>query len=227
MHAPRASIRGLLVIIAILAVDLAALVTWNAPGSWRAWNRKVLLEMLPAFNVLAVTLSNINPIAHTAMALANFTRIERGEPWPQYHYLTPAVARLIGAMDAERQAVAAAFGLKAASIEAHFQRSFDVPQTTLAEIAAELHRRRGGPLGPASLDTRFVHEDVPYGLAFNAALARIAGVAVPVTDATITTLSTLYGRALGDENPLVAALRLSSATSETLLARCARLPATT
>jgi len=44
------------------------------------------------------------------MAVANFTRIERGEAWPQYHFLTPAVARLVEALDAERRAIAAAFG---------------------------------------------------------------------------------------------------------------------
>ena len=173
-----------------------------------------------AANVLAVTLTNINPVAHAAMALANVTRIERAENWPQYHYLTPAVARLVEAMDAERRAVAAAFGLTVTTIEQHFQRSFDVPQSTLAEIAAELHRRRGGPPGPTSLDTRFVLEDVPFGLACNAALARIAGVAVPVTDATIRTLSALYGRDLAGENPLLAALGLPAATRASLLARC-------
>jgi hypothetical protein len=63
-----------------------------------------------ATDVLAVTLANINPVAHAAMALANLTRMEHGEAWPQYHYLTPAVARLVEAMDGERRAVAAAFG---------------------------------------------------------------------------------------------------------------------
>ena len=111
--------------------------------------------------------------------------------------------------------------MRVTSIEAHFQRSFDVPQSTLAEIAAELHRRRGGPPGPTSLDTRFVLEDVPFGLVFNAALARIAGVDVPATAAVITALSTLYGRDFRAENPLIDALGLPAATRESLLARCA------
>ena len=174
-----------------------------------------------ADSVLAVTLTNINPVAHAAMALANFTRIERGEAWPQYHYLTPAVARLVETMDAERRAIAGAFGVQVTTIEEHFQRSFDVPQATLAEIAAELHRRRGGPPGPTSLDTRFVLEDVPYGLVFNAALARIADVAVPVTEAVVTALSTLYGRDFRSANPLIGALDLPAATRQSLLARCA------
>jgi len=173
-----------------------------------------------AGDVLAVTLANINPVAHAAMALCNLTRMEYGEAWPQYHYLTPAVARLVEAMDGERRAVASAFGHGVAPIAAHFQRSFDVPQHTLAEIAAELHRRRGGPPGPTTLDSRFVLEDVPFGLACNEALARVAGVPVPTTSATITLLSTLYARNFRDENPLLDALSLRAATPATLLARC-------
>lgn len=174
-----------------------------------------------AASVLAVTLTNINPVAHAAMALTNLTRIERGEAWPQYHYLTPAVARLVEAIDAERGRLAAAYGLSVTTIEAHFQRSFDVAQTSLAEIAAELHRRRGGPPGPTSLDSRFVLEDVPYGLVFNAALAGIVGMAVPVTESVVTLLSTLYARDFRAENPLLEALRLTGESAAGLIARCA------
>ena len=174
-----------------------------------------------AQDVLAVTLANINPVAHAAMAITNLTRIEHAEAWPQYHFLTPSVARLVGAMDRERRSVAAAFGREVLPIEAHFQRSFDVPQSTLAEIATELHRRRGGPPGPTTLDTRFVLEDVPYGLVFNAALARIVNADTSATDATVTLISTLYGRDFRTENPLIDALHLGAATRESLLARCA------
>lgn len=171
-------------------------------------------------DVLAVTLANINPVAHAAMALCNLTRMEYGEAWPQYHYLTPAVARLVEAMDGERRAVAAAFDHDLAPIAAHFRRSFDVPQDTLAGIAAELHRRRGGPPGPTSLASRFVLEDVPFGLACNEALAGVAAVAVPATSATITLLATLYARDLRNENPLLDALGLPATTPAALRARC-------
>jgi len=171
-------------------------------------------------DVLAVTLANINPVAHAAMALCNLTRMEYGEAWPQYRYLSPAVARLVETMDGERRAVAAALGHDLAPITAHFQRSFDVPQETLAAIAAELHRRRGGPAGPTSLESRFVLEDVPFGLACNEALARVAGVEVPATSAAITLLTTLYARDFRRENPLLDALGLPAATPATLLARC-------
>lgn len=166
--------------------------------------------------MLAVTLTNINPVAHAAMALCNIARIGHAEAWAQYHYLTPAVARLVVAMDRERTEVAAAFGHTLTAIEAHFQRSFDVPQTTLAEIAAELHRRRDRHRSTP----RFVLEDVPYGLVFNAALARIVGVEVPVTESTITLLSTVYAHDFSEANPVLASLRLTGTTSAQLVARC-------
>jgi opine dehydrogenase len=173
-------------------------------------------------SLLAITLGNVNPVAHAALALANFTRIERAEAWAQYHYLTPAVARVIEAMDAERRAVARGFGVPATTIEEHFQRSFNVMETDLAGIAAELHRRRGGPPGPATTDTRFVLEDVPFGLVFNEALARILAVETPVTHAAIALHGALYARDFRAENPMIDALQLATATRESLLARSGR-----
>jgi hypothetical protein len=41
---------------------------------------------------------------------------------------------------------------------------------------------------------RFAREDVPHGLVFNAALARISGIGVPVTDSGVAVLSTLCAR---------------------------------
>ena len=171
-------------------------------------------------DVLAVTLTNINPVAHAGLAIGNVTRIERAENWPQYHYMTPAVARLIEALDAERRAIAAGFGVAVRTIEEHFQRSFDVPQVRLADIAAELHRRRGGPPGPTEFDTRFVLEDVPYGLVCNAALARIAGVAAPAHEAAVTLIGALWGRDFWTANPLLTDLGLDRTTRDDLLRRC-------
>ena len=115
---------------------------------------------------------------------------------------------MIGALDAECRAVAAAFGLSVRTIEEHFEHSFDLPRVPLAEQAALLHARRGGPPGPTSLDTRFVLEDVPFGLGFMASAARIAGMQVPLTDACIDILSALWGRPLAADNDLLPELGL-------------------
>jgi opine dehydrogenase len=169
-----------------------------------------------AASALAIALVNINPVAHAGLALCNLTRIERGEAWPQYHYLTPAVARLIDGLDVERRAVAAAFGLDVRTVEQHFEHSFDLPAAPLHEQSALLHARRGGPPGPATLDTRFVLEDIPFGLAFTSEVARIAGVPVRLTDACIAVLSALWGRPLAADNDLLPVLGLGGLTAASL-----------
>jgi opine dehydrogenase len=106
------------------------------------------------------------------------------------------------------------------TVEQHFEHSFDLPAAPLAEQATLLHARRGGPPGPATLDTRFVLEDVPYGLAFTAAAARIAGHPVPLTQGCIDILSALWGRPLVADNDLLPVLGLGEFDA-TQLARLA------
>jgi opine dehydrogenase len=42
-------------------------------------------------DVLAIALSNVNPQRHMALALCNFTHMERGEDWGQTENMTDAV----------------------------------------------------------------------------------------------------------------------------------------
>ncbi|MEO8144723.1 MAG: NAD/NADP octopine/nopaline dehydrogenase family protein [Betaproteobacteria bacterium] len=159
-------------------------------------------DLLP--DVLAASLAPINPVAHVPLMLANLTRAELGESWGVYRHMTPAVCRIIETLDAERLAVARAFGYALPSIHEHFVRSFDVAPGPLESIAREIVvLRSGGPDGPASLATRFIAEDAPYGLAFIQALGRSSGIATPVTDAALALAATLWGADTATRNPLI------------------------
>lgn len=177
---------------------------------------------VPQANCLASVLTNINPVAHGPLALFNWTRIERAENWPQYHYMTPHVAGVILQLDAERLALAQAFGLQVRTIEEHFAKSFGTTAATLADIAAELHAKRGGPPGPTDVGTRFLAEDMPYGLAFCEVLGTMAGVPTPVTRTVVQMASALLGRDLAADNELLDALRLREETFRGLQRRVAR-----
>src|SRR5580698_5786748 len=120
-------------------------------------------RFVPRADLIAVSLSNVNPQNHLGMALCNFTRIENGERWANWSGLTPSVGRLIEALDLERLAVAAAFGASVRSVRDHFHLSFGVPHGPLGDAGAIL-AARDASTGPASLDTRYVAEDVPFGL---------------------------------------------------------------
>ena len=70
-------------------------------------------------DLLAVALSNVNPQGHMALSLCNFTRMELGEVWDQNAHSTPAVERLSDAVDAERIALANAFGVSVHTAREH------------------------------------------------------------------------------------------------------------
>jgi opine dehydrogenase len=173
----------------------------------------------PQASALASALANVNPQSHGPLAVFNWTRIERAENWPQYHCMTPGVARVIEALDLERRAVARAFGIEVGPIEDHFARSFGTAATRLEDIAAELHAKRGGPPGPVATSTRYVTEDMPYGLVFVEALGAIAGVPTPATRTIVDAASLVNGIDFRRENDLLAPLALAGETVAGLRAR--------
>ncbi|WP_146217122.1 NAD/NADP octopine/nopaline dehydrogenase family protein [Falsiroseomonas bella] len=156
-------------------------------------------------DVLQPALANANPIIHAALALTNATRIERGEAWPQYELMTEATCRLMSALEAERAALAAALGYVVPTLAEALHRASGVPQGRLAAMGAAIAASGRAVLGPAEMETRYVTEDVPYGLSFYLWLAAGRGVAMPRTAATVAVLEVLWGRDLR-ANPLLEAL---------------------
>jgi len=174
-------------------------------------------RFVPRSDLIAVSLSNVNPQNHLGMALCNFTRIEQAEPWANWSGLTPSVGRLIEALDVERLAVADAFGASVRTVRDHFALSFGVPNGPVGDAGAILAARDATP-GPASLDTRYVTEDVPFGLVPSTVLGRIAGVTMPLHNAGIAIFSALYGRDFRAENDLLPALALEELSIDALRA---------
>jgi opine dehydrogenase len=153
-------------------------------------------------DVLHPALANANPIIHAVLALANATRIERGETWPQYELMTEASCRLMTALQEERDRVAAAHGLSVLSLAESLHRASGVPRGPLHEMGAAIAAAGRSVAGPASMETRYVTEDVPFGLSFYLWLAARRGLALPRTEATVAVLETLWGRDLR-ANPLL------------------------
>lgn len=198
-------------------VDLAAVPAGDAGAALALCRALFGDRFVPRDGLLAVQLSNVNPQNHLAMALCNLTRIERGEDWGNYWGITSAVGRLMEALDAERLALAARFGVEVRTVREHFHHSFGVKLAPIAEQAALVDARGGAPLGPKSLDTRYVLEDVPYGIAVTEALGSIAGVPTPLHTAGVEMFSALYGRDFRRENTLLPALGLEGMDAEGLI----------
>lgn len=170
-------------------------------------------------SALAIALSNVNPQNHLAIVLGNLTRMERGETWGQAENITPGVGRLIEALDTERLAVAEAFDISVKTVRQHFHQSFHVPLGTVSEMNQAMHADGRGGFGPTSMDTRYVHEDVPFGLASSALLGRIAGHPMVLHEAGIDILSAVYAQDLRRSNDLLDAMGLSGLSACELRAR--------
>lgn len=170
-------------------------------------------------------LSNCNPVFHVPVCLLNLNRIEAGEAWAPYGATSPAVGRLMEALDRERLAVAAAFGITIHSVNEHFHRSFRVPLGSMAQMNAVLFASGRGPKGPVSVEHRYLTQDIPFGIVFAAAVARVAGCPTPVHDGVIATANAALGRDFAAENTLLSALGLDSMTPEQLLELAAGGPA--
>ncbi|RVT85252.1 NAD/NADP octopine/nopaline dehydrogenase [Rhodobacteraceae bacterium CCMM004] len=197
----------------------------TVPEDLRAEGEAVFADLagdrgVPRDGLLAITLSNLNPQNHMGIALCNMTRMEHGEDWGQGANVTPNVGRLLEALDAERLAVAGALGLEVKTIFEHFHQSFHVPVGSISEMNQEMAQKGTGGTGPATADSRYVTEDVPYGLATTVAVARLAGVPVPLHAAGVTVFSALYGRDFAAENDLLTALDLGSMDIRALDTAC-------
>jgi opine dehydrogenase len=140
------------------------------------------------------------------IALCNMTRMEHGEDWAQGYNVTPNVGRLLEALDRERLAVAEGLGLSVRTIFEHFHLSFHVPMASVSAMNQEMHRDGCGGTGPATADSRYVTEDVPYGLLMTVKLGEMTGCPAVLHRAGVEVFSALYGRDFFAENQLLAAL---------------------
>jgi len=154
-------------------------------------------------DILTIALSNLNPQDQMGIALCNLSRIERAEDWGQNTNVTPAVGRFLEALDLERLAIASAFGKTVRSTFDHFRLSFDISGRSVAEISSIMVERGSDPAGPKSVDTRYVLEDVPFGLIPTLRLAQAAGVSAPLHESGVRILSACYGRDFSEENDLL------------------------
>ena len=166
--------------------------------------------------LLAISLSNLNPQNHMGIAMGNMSRMEQGEQWSQGQNLTPKIGALLEALDLERLAIADALGLKVRTIFEHFHLSFHVPIASISEMNQAMHAQGNGGTGPATADSRYVTEDVPYGLVVTAALGRLVGKPALLHESGVALFSAMYGRDFAAENDLLAALELESISLDDL-----------
>lgn len=149
----------------------------------------VLAQLFPGVvsteSVIACGLSSLNPIIHVPGCILNAGRIEYAKQ-PFYYYtegFSDCVARATEQLDLERCAIQDALGYHS-DIVAH-EIGGEV-KTDDVRVAIAENPSFAKIAVPPTFRYRYYTEDIPFGLAVWAKLARQIGVETPIMDAMVT-----------------------------------------
>lgn len=151
-------------------------------------------------NVLQTSMANTNMVVHCAPMLMNSGWIESSKGNFRFYFdgMSPAVCRVMEAMDRERIAVGKAFGLNLRSTAETIRAQYRVQGDDLYAVI-QANPAFGGdkPDAPKTLSHRFLTEDTPFSLLPLVELAKLTGVRTPVMQAVLELCSFLM-----EKNPL-------------------------
>lgn len=156
--------------------------------------RKVLPQFVPGDNILKTSLDNIGAVFHPAITVLNAGRIEDTHGGFEYYIegVTPAVAKVLEGIDAERVAVAAALGIRATTAREWLYLAYDAPGKTLLE-AMRANAGYRGINAPGTIQHRYIAEDVPASLVPIASIGEMMGVPTPMIISVINLASAMHG----------------------------------
>lgn len=174
--------------------------------------------MLLFDNVLACGLSAMNPVVHPAGVLMNAGRIEysRGEFYFYEEGVTPAVVKVIEAVDRERRLIGSALGCHLQPVHEAFHAAGFGPKGDLWSTingSWMLTRLKA----PGSLENRWLTEDLPYGLVSWGSLGEMLGVEAPVMGSLIELGSVVMGFDAREKGRTLERLGLSGAEPAALV----------
>lgn len=174
------------------AVPLAAL-----PATRTQLVLDAICEAYPQYidgvDVLHTGLNNMGAIFHPALTLLNMGWIEATHGDYQFYIdgVTPSVARMLEVLDRERVTVASALGLRARTSLEWLKLAYNTEGENLHDA---IHNQPGyyGIKAPATLQHRYLFEDVPMSLVPIASLGKRYGVSVNGMESMIRIASIIH-----------------------------------
>lgn len=151
-------------------------------------------------SVLATGLSNLNLVCHPPILTTSASRVEAYQADFLFYMdgATPSVVRVVEALDAERLAVGAAYGIplpSAAELISTWYADQGARGASLYETIRSVPPYRS-TRGPATFRHRYFTEDVSFGLVPMARLAAARDVPTPIALALTDLASLLVGQDL-------------------------------
>ncbi len=201
LYATRAIQPGKVACLGVKAVLPTAALPCSRTEAFISKIKPVFPQFQPAENVWFTSVNNLNPIVHPPMVLFNAGRIEStgGEGWNLYaDGATESVVRMMLAMDADRMAIQltiSSSGIELKHALEAFYSSYGLGQKSLSEMLRQspIHGNPAFP-APSAVDTRYISEDLPFGLTPWSAIGRMWRIPTPTVDAVLQIASTILGR---------------------------------
>jgi opine dehydrogenase len=158
----------------------------------------VFPQFVAAENILFTSLNNMNPIVHPPMVLFNAGRVESMEStdWNLYaDGATESVVKVMLQMDQERMLLLDCLGMKVMAFKdtfEHLYQGYSLGRTSLSDTlrGSPIHSNPAFP-APSTLKTRYLKEDLPFGLTAWSSIGNMWGVPMPNIDAVIRIASTM------------------------------------
>lgn len=200
LYATRAVEPGKVVVIGLKNHLPTAALPASRTDDFLAKINPVFPQLVTAENVLVTSLNNLNPIVHPPMVLFSAGRIEStdGKDWNLYaEGATESVTKVMLAMDEERMSLLERLGLNGIAFKDAFEavyKNYSVGGQTmsLSETLRKspIHSDPTFP-APSSIDTRYITEDLPFGLVPWSSIGNMWGMPTPNIDAIIQIASTM------------------------------------
>lgn len=168
--------------------------------------RQLYPVLEPAANVLEIALYDVNAVEHPPGVVCNAGWIEstRGDFRFYVEGLSRSVARVVEDVDAERLTIIHALNARAGMairverfVEFFYRLGYTtVPPSGPGTLVAQLQGSPGNKVtkAPESLDHRYMHEGIGFGLVPIREIAAALGVATPLMDALIRIASSLMAQ---------------------------------
>jgi len=151
-------------------------------------------QFVPGDNVMKTSMDNIGAIFHPAITVLNAARIESTHGEFDYYTegVTPSVARVLEALDAERIAVAEALGFHAMTAREWLYIAYAAAGPDLY-TAMMANPGYSGIRAPLTIHHRYITEDVPMSLVPIASLGEMLDVPTPTIREIIHLASLMHG----------------------------------
>ncbi len=151
-------------------------------------------QFTSAANALETSFGNVGAVIHPAITLLNAARIETEQGRFEFYIdgISPAVAQVLAAVDRERLAVANLLGVEVMSLETWLTTAYGAAGTDLLDA---IHANVGyrGITAPATLEHRYILEDVPMSLVPIASAGLAFGLKTRAVEAMILVAGLIHG----------------------------------